>query len=1544
MNMKRKRDRVRAMAIALTVAMAAQNTMPALAEALQRESSARQISVSKRATSSIAAHKGATASNANRASSSIAQRPVVKASVSVATRAAKNILPNGSFEQTVSGNEDGIWENNTMPSGWKTWVATAGNKNMRFAIETDEAEAQEGKNYLHIHSTDKSSRYDTNYNVKTGIDASCEYLCTFKAKTENVVVNRKNAGLYLRLAQVKSDGKTGIGTESKRITGTTDGWVEYGFVTKGFPGKDITGFQLDVFAEYFSGDVYLDDIRIVPAHDFSLNESEKTLYTGDSLQLEAVVPDGYEEELADLQWSSSDPEIASVDETGLVTANAIGVAKITAQIGDYYQASCEISVEDASLKPYYKTIRDAWRERLTGNDIEDASDAVYQKTMSELTEEAQTLWDRMIKGGNERTKIWTDIDFVYRYQKTTSNVTEALGTGMQRIEKLATAYTAEGSALYHNEELKKDIIAALEWVYATMYSDKMSAQNDTYGNWYHWFIGMPQSLCNTVILMYDELSEDLIEREAKTLETFNWDPNERYVVCGGNKVANTAGNLIDTSLVSALRAAIGETAKPLGMARTALEGSLGYVDSGNGYYADGSYIDHTNLAYTGGYGSTLLGGMEKLLFIVDDTPWAIDDEKLTSVFAWIENSIRPLFADGAAMDMTTGRGVARPSTNDQTVGRGLLKPIAHLVELAPDELREELRSFAKTQIAAGLKYNEDYFTGMTVADVTAMQNLLADDAIDEDTEVYHKNFGAMDKATYHGENFALGISMYSKRTGSFEYGNKENSKGWHQSDGALYLYNGDQAQYADKYWPTVDAHRLAGITTDHTKGYIPSGNTWNNHVSSKEWVGGSSVLGKYGSVGMDFEGELENGKISSLKAKKSWFTFPDGVVALGAGINSSENKETETIVDNRKVLDDAVNAVWADGKELNLELGKDAAVKTQWALLEGNNGAHENIGYYFPEETEVHVLKENRTGNWRDINGAIAAGSANDCKIQRSYISLALDHGVNPTNESYSYVLLPGRTTDEMEAYAENPGIRILANTEKVQAVEHTGYGVSGYNFWEGTELEGLPVAAETAASVTLAKEDGTMTLGISNPTQNGKDTVVVLRGNYEKVSADEGVKVVSKEGKTRITIDGAKDFGKTYTVELVGIETKLQGWKDEIAQVKLGDAQTIKDILETLDALRLEDYSEEQQTEIEVVKEAAEKRLAELTKTSALVAELAEISAVTYENADEAALKLEAYEALSDEEKALLGEAEQTIIRQLYDGFQTKDIHVEEENVLWVEAANETGKEDVRTKFAWSDETMEEEYYQNLLPENETILALFRPTLTLKNAALSFVQHPVKVSMELPTYEGEGTVQLRYFAVEADASAGNSAACEIDGTQARFSLNRDGVYAFVLQNTQTPDVKPEPEPDPTPTPDEKPDPEPEPTPTPDEKPIRKGISSIGAVNTNKQQKEAQGTWVQNASGWWYRYRNGSWSASAWALIDGKWYHFNADGYMQTGWLLENGIWYYLKADGAMASNEWIQTNGRWYYLSENGGMLSNTTVNWKGSSYQLGADGAMQD
>lgn len=199
----------------------------------------------------------------------------------------------------------------------------------------------------------------------------------------------------------------------------------------------------------------------------------------------------------------------------------------------------------------------------------------------------------------------------------------------------------------------------------------------------------------------------------------------------------------------------------------------------------------------------------------------------------------------------------------------------------------------------------------------AAKQLAADESLEaDDGTPYTKIFGSMDKAAVHREGYTLGISMFSSRTGNFEYMNKENSKGWHISDGALFLYNGDTGQFSNNYWNTIDPHRLPGITTDHTEGTnYESGLAY---TSDKDYAGGSSVDDLYATIAMDFHGQN-----TDLTAKKAWFAFDDEVVALGTDI-SGITKDTETIIENKQIRDDGSNTLVVDGEEAQAELERAA--------------------------------------------------------------------------------------------------------------------------------------------------------------------------------------------------------------------------------------------------------------------------------------------------------------------------------------------------------------------------------------------------------------------------------------------------------------------------------------------------------------------------------------------------------------------------------------------------------------------------------------------
>ena len=74
---------------------------------------------------------------------------------------------------------------------------------------------------------------------------------------------------------------------------------------------------------------------------------------------------------------------------------------------------------------------------------------------------------------------------------------------------------------------------------------------------------------------------------------------------------------------------------------------------------------------------------------------------------------------------------------------------------------------------------------------------------------------------------------------------------------------------------------------------------------------------------------------------------------------------------------------------------------------------------------------------------------------------------------------------------------------------------------------------------------------------------------------------------------------------------------------------------------------------------------------------------------------------------------------------------------------------------------------------------------------------------------------------------------------------------------------------------------------------------------TGEETTISNGEWIQDSTGWWYKYADGSYPAGKWEKIDGEWYYFDDKGYAyQNRWLKDNDKWYYFKDSCKMAKNE----------------------------------------
>lgn len=743
---------------------------------------------------------------------------------------------------------------------------------------------------------------------------------------------------------------------------------------------------------------------------------------------------------------------------------------------------------------------------------------------------AQRLWNTLNRSPN-RTALWTDAANFTASATITASFT--------RLATLAGAYYSGNASLQGNPEVLAEVLAAIDWMLANHYNAAVANEFD---NWWDWQIGAPQQINNLMFVLYAD--QPAAQRAAliAAIDRFVPDPTRRTARDGSvpaTATVETGANLLDKAWVLAMRGMLGKDSARLAAGRDAISPALPYVATGDGFYADGSFVQHLHTPYVGGYGAPLLTNIGRLYYLLDGSPWEVTDPNRGVVFDWAMRAFRPFIYDGAMMDNQRGRSVARQTSTDHLVGRSLVGTMLNLTDSLPAVEADELKSVLKGWMARDTTFGASYFnpvpingggvgSGLSATDITRLKAILDDGGIPAASEaVETRVYAAADRVLQRRPGHAFALSMFSRRMSSFENGNGENLKGWWSGAGMTSLYNADGLQYAGDYWATVDMWRLPGITTDHSGSGTPV--PWKFYGNIRAGVGAAELGGQYATAAMEFH--TQNLTATTLGGKKAWFYFGDKMVATGAAITSTSGAGVETIVENRKLDANGSNALTIDGGVQSAAMPWSAALpQLAWAHLAGSSpGA--DIGYVFPGAPTVAALRERRTGRWSDVHAA-----GNTTEVADNYLSLALDHGVNPTNASYAYIVLPGRSAADTGAFAANSGISILENSASGAAVKDATQGVTGLVFWNDNSktisANGQPLVTSDKKAVVMLRQLGTdLQVSVAEPTQTntGVLNVEINRAAQAVLSADPGVTVVQSSPtiKLQLAVNGA--LGKSF-------------------------------------------------------------------------------------------------------------------------------------------------------------------------------------------------------------------------------------------------------------------------------------------------------------------------------------------------------------------------------------------------------------------------------
>ncbi|MGW1955644.1 polysaccharide lyase 8 family protein [Streptomyces sp. NPDC001920] len=677
------------------------------------------------------------------------------------------------------------------------------------------------------------------------------------------------------------------------------------------------------------------------------------------------------------------------------------------------------------------------------------------------------------------TSLWPDHPY-----DPPAGITQSYG----RLWTMARAYVQQGTGCTADPSLLADVLRGLDHLGATVYNPSITR----YGNWWEWQIGSPRLLTDITAALYDHLGEARVAAACAAVDHFVPDS-----MLGDYSGTSTGANRVDLCRGVALRGILGRAPAKLALARDALSPVFPYVTEGDGLYADGSFVQHTWVAYSGTYGQVLLDGLGRLLALLAGSEWEVTDPNKQIVLDSVERAFAPLVHDGLMMDGVNGRAISRGllKADDRQVmrsdhfhGQGVIAAVALLADGASATERERwygrVKGWIERDTVAPILTAPQFGTG----DLARLHAIAGSPVPATPEPTAHHLFAAMDRAVHRRPGFVAHIAMASERIAHYECGNGENPRGWHTGAGMLSWWaQGTGDQYTDWYWPTVDWYRLPGATVSTRRLPDRAGGEWGAPKPDVRWVGGTTD-GEYAAIGQHLKGLG-----STLEARKSWFCVADAVICLGAGITCADGVPVETVVDNRNLGEGGTRAFTRG---------------PGWAHLEGHGGWVVPYG-------DLRTLREDRTGAWADIN----TGGTPERRTRR-WQTLWLDHGTDPTDAAYLYVLMPGAHRGAVAARAAHCArwLSVLANDTGRQAVRVPSLGLTAATFWQpGTAG---PLTASAGASVLLRRRGRTATLCVSEPPRTGRPLEITWDHPVGRIlRADDTVEILATGRRLRVRV-----------------------------------------------------------------------------------------------------------------------------------------------------------------------------------------------------------------------------------------------------------------------------------------------------------------------------------------------------------------------------------------------------------------------------------------
>tara|TARA_R110002167_G_scaffold348813_1_gene560264 strand:- start:41561 stop:43747 length:2187 start_codon:yes stop_codon:yes gene_type:complete len=605
-------------------------------------------------------------------------------------------------------------------------------------------------------------------------------------------------------------------------------------------------------------------------------------------------------------------------------------------------------------------------------------------------------------------------------------------------------------------------------------------ENDFVGdNWHNNQITTPGNLVNLMLLIGEKLPAELVNRAQPIISRANM--NASGARPSGDRIV-IAGILAKNLLFIEDKATFEEIIK-------IIANEIKFSTGERGMQHDYSFhhrIDRVNNTTSYGYGK-YANAFGEWCDYVAGTKYAFDKDKINQLVDYYLDGVYKQLVFGVYEDISVkNRSIANRSTF-QAKGTLEIERLLRSTSYRSKELKEIIK-LRKGEVTPTLSFAK-YF--------------------------------------WHSEHFVLQRPNYYTTVRMFSSRNKNMEKPYngpgitthHRADGTNYLMlKGDEYH---NIWPIYDWQKISG-TTILQKPELHDGESIQK-AGIMDFVG-AVENGQNGAVGFDFTSPHDG-----TKAKKAWFFFDQSYVCLGTGIKGDKGLPVATTID-QVLIRSPISTLETGKKAVLLPDGNHKFRQLKWLY-------HGNIGYLFPVESSVHVTNKVETGRWSDITDQ---KNISNKIVSREVLKIWFDHGVNPQNGSYIYMVFPGISESELKSlYVSGTPYSILSNTKELQAVKNKEEQEVQAVFYQSGNLlleNKLNLKMDSAGIILLQLNHGKVhSISISDPTRKLKEITFTLDGLYKVLNRNISAIKNKQSNTTFFTLKmPEKEYaGKSITFQL---------------------------------------------------------------------------------------------------------------------------------------------------------------------------------------------------------------------------------------------------------------------------------------------------------------------------------------------------------------------------------------------------------------------------